>query len=159
MKLSPLQLARYFVTDIGCKANPQFNPEREMQGALEQFSVNVRLNALPPEKDVSGHSWSLEMEIAQRKKEDQNFPYEFHISLLGIFTSQEGPNLEMETTFVQVNGSSSLYGMAREHIRALTAAGPWSEIILPTVSFYENNDKEAASKVVPAVSPEAKTGQ
>jgi preprotein translocase subunit SecB len=141
MKLSPLQLTRYVVTSIGCKANPQFNPEKEIGGALEHFSVDVRLNALPPEKDVPGHSWSLELDIVQKQNHDQTFPYEFHLSLLGIFSIQEGPDQEKETRFVQVNGSSTLYGMAREHIRALTAGGPWGAIILPTVSFYENKEQ------------------
>ena len=140
MKLSPLQLSRYVVTDIGCKANPKFNLEKEMLAALDQLSVNVKINALETEKGVPGHSWSVEMDIVQKYKADQNFPYEFNISLLGIFAIQEGPDAEKETLFVQVNGSSTLYGMAREHIRALTAAGPWGAIILPTVSFYETKD-------------------
>lgn len=147
MKFSPLQLTRYAVTDIGCKANPQFNPENELQDALEQFSVSVRLNELPSEKDVPGHAWSLELDIAQKKKDDQNFPYSFHISLVGFFMSPDGPDLEKETTFVNVNGSSTLYGIAREHIRALTAAGPWGAIILPTVSFYDNNKDQDTKEI------------
>ena len=153
MKLSPLQLTRYVVTEIGCKANPKFNPDKEIAGALEQFSVNVRVNALATEKDIPGHSWSLELDVTQKKKDDQNFPYEFNISLLGIFAIQEGPDAEKENRFVQVNGSSTLYGMAREHIRALTAAGPWGAIILPTVSFYENKEP---SKKEEAPAPKAK---
>ena len=141
MKLSPLQLSRYVVTNIGCTANPQFNPEKEIIGALDHYSINAKANPLEPVKDVPGHSWSVELEIVQKKTEGQNFPYEFHISIFGIFTCQDGVlDTEKETRFVQVNGSSMLYGMAREHIRALTAAGPWGAIILPTMSFYDNKE-------------------
>ena len=142
MKLSPLQLTRYVVTSIGCTANPQFDPEKEIVGALEHYSLNVKANPLEPDKNVPGHSWSVELEVAQKKKEGQNFPYEFHFAIFGIFTCQAGTlDAEKETRFVEVNGSSMLYGMAREHIRSLTAAGPWGAIIIPTVSFYENKEQ------------------
>jgi preprotein translocase subunit SecB len=143
MKLSPLQLIRYVVTSIGCTANPKYIPEKEIQGAFEQYSINPKASLLEPEKNVPGHSWFVELEVNQKKKEGLNFPYEFHISMFGIFTCEGGElDLEKETRFVQVNGSSMLYAMAREHIRSLTAAGPWDPIILPTMSFY---DKETSA--------------
>ena len=68
-----------------------------------------------------------------------------HINFWHLHLSRRGVGfMESETRFVQVNGSSMLYGMAREHIRSLTAAGPWGAIILPTMSFYDN--KETAQK-------------
>lgn len=152
MKLSPLQLTRYLVTDICCRANPKFNPEKEMQGALDLFSVDVRINPLEPEKGVAGHSWSLELNITQKKKDEQNFPYEFNISMLGFFTIQEIQDAEKELRFVEVNGSSTLYGMAREQIRVITAAGPWGPMILPTLSFYPQKET-LIPKVAPAVPP------
>jgi preprotein translocase subunit SecB len=148
MKLSPLQLTRYVVTSIGCTANPQFNPDKEWQGAFEHYSINTKANPLEPEKDVPGHGWSVELEVTQKKKEGENFPYEFHFAIFGIFTCQDGAlDSEKETQFVRVNGSSMLYGMAREHIRALTAAGPWGAIIIPTMSFYDNKERPKKEEV------------
>ena len=142
MKLSPLQLSRYVVTNIGCTANPKFDAEKEIIGALEQFSINANAKPAESDKDVPGHSWSVELEVTQKRNEDQNFPYEFHISIVGVFACQDGAlDKEKETRFVQVNGSSMLYGMAREHIRALTAAGPWGAVILPTMSFYDPKEQ------------------
>jgi len=150
MKHSPLQLIRYLVTDTACTANPKFNPEKEILGALEQFSVESKANPLESSKEYPGHQWSVEMAVSQKINEGQNFPYEFRLSLMGIFTCLDGVlDLEKETRFVQVNGSSMLYGIAREHIRALTSAGPWGAIILPTMSFYGNEPtakEEAVSK-------------
>jgi preprotein translocase subunit SecB len=138
------------VTNIGCTANPKFNPEKEIVGALEHYSINAKANPLEAEKDAPGHEWSVELEVVQKKTEENNFPYEFHISIFGIFTCQDGALAsEKETRFVQVNGSSMLYGMAREHIRALTAAGPWGAIILPTLSFYEKKE-QLQKEAVPA---------
>lgn len=142
MKPSPLQLVRYLVTDIACTANPNFNADKPLEGSFEQYSVDVKVNPLEPTKEQSGHPWSVEMAITQKIKEGQNFPYEFRISLVGMFACQDGAlPTEKETQFVKVNGNSMLYGIAREHIRALTAAGPWGAIIIPTMSFYDKKEQ------------------
>ena len=142
MKLSPLQMTRCVVTNIGCAANQQFDPEKEIQGALEHFFINAKASPVEPEIGVKEHSWSVELEIIQKKAEGTNYPYDFNISIFGFFTCKDGilPT-EKETQFVQVNGCSMLYGMAREHIRSLTATGPWGAIILPTMSFYEQKEQ------------------
>jgi preprotein translocase subunit SecB len=138
MKHSPLQLVSYVVSDISCTANPKFNPEQPLGGAFEQYTVDVKVNPLEPTKEFPGHPWSAEMVVTQKIKEGQNFPYEFRIALVGMYACQDGAlQTEKEIQFVRVNGSSMLYGIAREHIRALTAAGPWGAIIIPTLSFYE----------------------
>jgi preprotein translocase subunit SecB len=150
MKPSPLQLVRYLVTDIACTANPKFIADKALEGSFEQYSVDVKVNALEQTKEYPGHPWSVEMSITQKIKEGQNFPYEFRISLVGMFACHEGAlTPEKEPQFVKVNGNSMLYGIAREHIRALTAAGPWGAIIIPTMSFYEKNSgvKEEPTKV------------
>ena len=155
MKLSPLQLTRYVLTDIACKGNPKFNPQKEIQGALEQFSVNVKINALEPEKDAPVHSWSVELDIVQKKKAIRISHTNLTFRYWGSLIFRKGLMQKQETLFVQVNGSSTLYGMAREHIRALTAAGPWGAIILPTVSFYENKEQPKKDALLQAP-PESK---
>ena len=154
MKNSPLQLVRYLVTDIACTSNPKFNPEKEMVGGMEQFAVEAKASPLETSKDVPGHPWSVEMVVSQKIQEGQNFPYEFRIAMVGIFGCNNSAAVdEKETRFVRVNGSSMLYGIAREQIRALTAASPWGAILLPTMSFYDNPEhpkkEEAAAKTEP----------
>jgi len=145
MKPSALQLVRYLVTDISCTANPNFKPDKELDSTFEQYLVDVKFNPLEKTKDFQGHPWSVELGITQKLKEGQNFPYGFRICVIGVFALQEGvlPG-DKEVELVRTNGSSMLYGVAREHIRAITAAGPWGAIIIPTMSFYDN--KESASK-------------
>lgn len=148
MKHSPLQLMRYLVTDIACTGNPVFDPTTEFQVALEQYSVEAKAYPMEPSKEFPGHPWSVEMSIAQKIKEGQNFPYTFHITMIGMFACKDGVlDTEKEIQFVRVNGSSMLYGIAREHIRALTAAGPWGAVIIPTMSFY---DKDTGAKEEPS---------
>lgn len=139
MKHSPLQLVRYLVTDIACTSNPKFIPEKEMFSAMEQFTVEAKASPLEPTKDIPGHPWSVEMIVTQKIQEGQNFPYEFRISMVGIFGCNNTViKDEKEARFVRVNGSSMLYGIAREQIRTLTAASPWGAILIPTISFYDN---------------------
>ena len=159
MKPSPLQLVRYLVTDISCTANPKFIAEKVLEGSFEQYSVDVKVKPLEQTKEYSGHPWSVEMAINQKIKEGQNFPYEFRISLVGMFACRAGalPS-EKEPQFVEVNGSSMLYGIAREHVRALTAAGPWGAIIIPTMSFYKSplKTEQENQQVLSAKSSDAK---
>jgi precorrin-4 methylase len=57
---------------------------------------------------------------------------------VGIFAFLDGAvTSEKEEQFVQVNGSSILYGAAREFLRSMTTLGPWGSAIIPGVSFYE----------------------
>jgi len=154
MKPSPLQLLRYLVTDISCRAIPNFDAAKAIEGAFEQYSVDVKVVSLPATADTAGHPWSAEMLVTQQFKEGKNFPYEFRIALVGMFAFQDGAlQSEKEANFVRVNGCSMLYGIAREHIRALTAAGPWGAIIIPAMSFYE---KDEQIDTLPSVPPATK---
>ena len=75
------------------------------------------------------------------------------MALVGFFGCRDGfPSPEDEEQFVRVNGSSMLYGAAREIVRSLTSRGPWGELMLPGISFY---DKGAKPKEEPASAPKS----
>lgn len=138
MKHSPLQLLRYAVPEISCSANPAFDPNKEIQGGIEQFSVEAVVKQQKPPDNFPGHAWSVEMNISQKLIEGHNFPYKFDMILAGFFVCSSTLPAEVnEERFVRVNGSSTLYGAAREFVRIVTASGPWGPILLPTVSFYQ----------------------
>jgi preprotein translocase subunit SecB len=150
MKHSPLQLVRYLVTDIACTSNPKFNPKKEMVGTMEQYSVEFKASPLEPSKEVPGHPWSVELVVSQKIQDGQNFPYEFRIAMVGIFGCNNAAKVdEEEIRFVRVNGTSMLYGIAREQIRALTAASPWGAIIIPTISFYDSIEHSKKEEALP----------
>src|SRR5580692_8612473 len=115
MKQSPLELLRYLVPEISCSANPNFDPNKECEGGRDKYTVEAAVIRQESQKDAPGHSWSVEMTISQKLEEGQNFPYEFEITIVGFFTCLEGlPPAAEEERFVRVNGSSLLYGAARE---------------------------------------------
>jgi len=145
MKYSPLQLVRYLIPEISVSANSSFDPQKPIEARTDQFSVQVVVTQQEVHEEFKGHSWSIEMTITQKIMEGQNSPYTFRLSLVGLFFCKDGlPPKAEEERFVRVNGSSILYGAAREMMRSVTALGPWGALLLPTASFYES---EAAQKV------------
>ena len=151
MKDSPLQLLRYFTPEICCSANPSFDPQKVCEAGVDQFSVNAVVTRQTAADNFPGHSWCVEMHIAQKYKDGQNFPYKFDVTLIGFFACSDGfPSPADEGQFVRVNGSSMLYGAARELLRSLTSRGPWSEVFLPGISFYDKNSKPPGEPPAPA---------
>ena len=157
MKNSPLQLLRYVVVDVSCTATPTFDPNKPFDNAIaDQLSVNAAVTQQKAPENFPGHSWAVEISISQTLKEGQNFPYTFRVTLVGYFACREGlPPEAEEERFVRVNGSSMLYGAAREIVRSLTACGPWGELFLPGISFYDRDSKtkEEASSAKPLSAP------
>jgi preprotein translocase subunit SecB len=152
MKHSPLQPLRYFVTDISCTAAQGFDPTRPFDPAVTVgLSVNATVTRQTPPEGFLGHSWSVEMSIVQTLKEGQNFPYMFKVALVGFFACRDGfATPADEEPFVRVNGSSMLYGAAREVIRSLTSRGPWGELFIPGISFYDNKAKTQTEPAEPS---------
>lgn len=143
MKHSPLQLLRYLVPETFCTANPKFESTKGIEGGPEQLSVNAVVTQQKAPENFPGHSWTAEMTITQKLKEGQNLPYEFEITLIGFFACRDGlPPAAEEERYVRVNGSSMLYGAAREIVRSLTARGPWGELFLPSISFYDTSSTQ-----------------
>lgn len=127
--------------EIWCTANRDFEPKKGVESSTEQFNVDHEVR--PPKEDRD--RWTVKLTISQKVAPGQNFPYEFKLVIFGLFTcSDELPKGISKETFVSVNGCSILYGVAREMIRATTARGPWSDLMVPTVSFFEPVAPEGA---------------
>lgn len=122
--------------EISCTANNDFDSKKEVESSAEQFGVEAEV--LPPgDGPNSSARWTIELNIHQKVAPGQNFPYEFKLVIIGLFVCGDDlPNGISKEIFVRVNGCSILYGVAREMIRATTARGPWSDLMVPTVSFY-----------------------
>jgi preprotein translocase subunit SecB len=138
MRSSPLQLLRYFVEEVSCTSNPDYDPGKDVEILEDQFRVDTTVDSREGDEGDELGSWTVQMSIHQQIGPGQNFPYEFKLSIIGFFVCRDDlPNTWTPEYFVKVNGSSLLYGAAREIIRATTARGPWSDVIVPTLSFYE----------------------
>ncbi|WP_395734678.1 hypothetical protein [Prosthecobacter sp.] len=136
MKLSPLQLVRYLMPEVSCAANANHDPKRPADLSDESFKAESRIHALESKNPEKYTSWSVELDLSQMPDVKANIPYQFSFKLVGLFQCNAQPGNVSQEVFVRTNGSSILYGIARETLRSLTAVGPWGAVLLPTVSFY-----------------------
>jgi preprotein translocase subunit SecB len=64
-------------------------------------------------------------------------PYELELQIVGFFGVDASCEQELSRELAVVNGSSILFGTAREFLRNLTSSGPHPAIVLPAVSFTD----------------------
>ena len=136
MKPARISLIEYFATELVLGTNHAFAPDQPIKFEDKDFAVTtaVRKNDGAPR---DGRCWQVTIEIRHQPPPGANFPYSYRVVLVGQFGVQDNVQKEDEERFVQIQGASVLYGMAREIVRALTGRGPYRPVILPTVSFYE----------------------
>lgn len=133
MKPSPLQLNRFFVTNLMVSANPKFNPKEKMNLGMEDITVETETR--PP---VEGSNiWQVKTSVFFMGSEKINSPYAFRVDLQGLFTVIDNSSVEKAQLLVETNGPSVLFSTAREILRSAMSSGPYKALILPTVSFYE----------------------
>ncbi len=138
MKISPLQLLRYVASETSCSGNGTFDNSKPFDPGEGQPELTVTVARQEKPQDFEGNFWAVEMTVAQTCKPGQNFPYNFKVSLLGFFALRDvKASLEWEERFVRDNGSSMLYGAAREIVRSMTSRGPWGALFLPSLTFYD----------------------
>ena len=106
-----------------------------------------------PEKK---RTWQVILKLAHQPPAEANVPYRFTAEIVGFFILTDGFPEDRIERLVKTNGSSMLYGVLREIIRATTARGPYSAIILPSTSFYEAEKKPETPAQPPVASPEKK---
>lgn len=142
---SPLELERYFVSDQAVTARNAFSPEKEIETRVEEYSVDNEAIRLPAADDQP-EKWQVTVHIKHQPSQETNFPYDFRLTIVGIFSCEiQTAESEHIERLMRINGSSILYGMSREIIRANTERGPWSGIVIPTYSFYEPKPTTEAS--------------
>jgi preprotein translocase subunit SecB len=142
---SPLELERYFVSDQAVTARNAFSSEKDIVTRIEEFSVTNEAIRMTAPEDAPA-KWQVTVRIKHLPAPETNFPYDFRLTIVGIFhsTIENGDPAHIER-LMKINGSSILYGMSREIIRANTERGPWSGIVIPTHSFYEPKPSEEPS--------------
>jgi len=95
--------------------------------------------------------WQVTLRLKFQPPPAANPPCYFAVQFVGIvWTAPTLPPDRVES-LVRTNGSSMLYGIARELVRDLSARGPFGPILLPSLSFLPDADRPDQ----PAPSPPA----
>jgi preprotein translocase subunit SecB len=153
MKLSPLQLESYFLTELTFGANQEFNPEKETKLAETDLSVVPEIQRIKDDQ----RRWQVTITVKLQSKPEANSPYAFTLTLIGIvWTAPKLPEEGIEA-LIRTNGPTMVYGAAREMVRDITARGPFQPICLPSVSFLPETAKGGTETITKPESKETKS--
>jgi preprotein translocase subunit SecB len=139
MKNSPLQLERYYLSEVHFETNDALPteplPELQLESAVEvhphkndgrRFRVLLKVGFQPGSADAAHQKASA--------------------VFTGYFVVDANYPQEKVLVLVETNAPSVLYGAARELFCNLTARGPWPMVTLPTQSFYNSVSKPESKK-------------
>lgn len=138
MKLSPLKLISYFCSDISFSANTEFDPSKPVELKIEEFSCSHKVEPV----NGADRQFQVALRLKHQMSKKSNSPCSYSVELIGFFEIAESYPPEKQEQAVRVNAPSVLYGIARETVRSITSYGPFTAIVVPTVSFID----EAAAK-------------
>ncbi len=134
MKLSPLQLEGYFLTELSFQADPAHNPGRPIQFHEHDLVVEPTTTPLPDQE----RRWQITLKIRLQPRPESNSPYSLSLSLVGVVWAAPQLPADRLESLIRTNGPAMLYGAAREMVRDLTARGPFPALSLPSVSFLSD---------------------
>lgn len=130
MKNSPLQLERYYLTELHFETNDALQikdmPALTLESAVgigrhnddeRRYKVQLKVNFQPASPELVHQKGS--------------------VTFVGFFAVVPEYPLEKVLMLVETNAPSVLYGAAREMFCTITARGPWGMITLPSQSFYQ----------------------
>ena len=147
VQTSPLRLDRYFFPKVSVTASEEFaaSPRTKVTGHLQ---TDVKVAPL----GEGGTAWEVQLTISFKRGSDE-LPVPYYVELLAVghFSFQPteaAPKIEDAPARVQVTGASILFSASREFLLGITARGPFSGFMLPTVSFLPH--QVAAAKMPPA---------
>ncbi|HTI70750.1 MAG TPA: hypothetical protein VMF06_12340 [Candidatus Limnocylindria bacterium] len=144
MKISPLQLREYYVTEFHFTLNSGFRSDHELQLKADELIAGTDC------KRVSDNprQWVVTLELRYQPAAETNTPYIFSLGLVGMFEISPKFDEGKIDRLIQTNGPSVLFGIGREIIREQTARGPEGPFILPSASFLAEDPGGAPVPVV-----------
>jgi preprotein translocase subunit SecB len=146
IKSSNLQLKRYFVTQLNIIANPSF----DIAKGIVLKENDLCLSGEMSENSEDPTLFQIRLNIKIQPSAESNLPYSVVIEIAGVLKSTFTGAKEQIEHVVYVNGSTMLYATAREILRASTAFGPYSQLLIPSVSFAESAKPKAPAAEAPA---------
>ena len=138
MNPSPLNMEHYFVTSLSMTSNSAFDVKKPLDLKLEQLQVEHVLR----EDQPADRHWQVTLRVKFSPGPDVNVPYHFMIEMVGLFQVHPSFQENMVKKLIETNATGMLFGIAREILRSTMSAGPFTPLILPTVSFLPEEQKQ-----------------
>ena len=124
MYKTSLELKYYGIEHFSFKSVPGFKGDALIKNA----SIKIDKEHYVNEDNELQHFVILNIEIRPKKK--GLYPYIISLRIIGLFEVAKE-----KAIIADINGSSILYGAAREYIYMATAHGRLGSVMLPTTSF------------------------
>lgn len=140
--ISPLEVIDYHVKGMSFEANLKCDKSKPYQLDLDDVVITNEVVKIKDNKDRYGVILNLEIKAPENK----NTPYAIKLDMYGFFQVPEGMPEEIREKIVKTNGTSILYGAAREIIKEMTGRGEFRSILIPTASFAELRKRGAEER-------------
>ena len=136
--IAPVELLNYYVKSFSFDTNMKCDNDKPRDLSLKNIVISNKIVPLKKYKNRYAVTLILEM----KAPEDKNTPYSIKMQMFGYFQVPDEMPEELREKMVKTNGSSILYGAAREIIKEMTGRGINRKILFPTVSFAELPKKD-----------------
>jgi preprotein translocase subunit SecB len=143
LRLSPLQLNRYFIKELSYAVKGSFEGRYDPTAFFPYPQLLSRVKSTRNESDA--RAWKFELTVESNDAKSEEFPYSLRIVMVGDFTVAESYPAERADLLARVNGPSLLYSAAREALVLITSRSGFPAIVLPSVLFLP--PEEGAAKV------------
>ena len=143
---APIQLLGYDVLDQSLQAVPEADYD------AAPASVGMEMGFDVAARDDGALRLTLGLYINSRTDEETaNDHHRGQFVVQGVFlwVAEDGPVTAERRRLLVVNGFSTLFGIARVHVRQLSQALPGAPLLLPMVSFRDLADDLLADADAP----------
>jgi preprotein translocase subunit SecB len=132
MRAAPISLTNYFVSDLEFSVNQAFDPEKV--STIEIDDLELQNEKKPKTEDR--RSWDVTLHIKLGERPERNLPCSIAVKIVGSVAVDQSVKEENIERWVEINGTSLVFSVAREIVRAVSSRGPNKSILLPTVTFW-----------------------
>ncbi len=146
MKNSPLQLERYYLSEVHFEANDALPATQPLPDLNLESTVEVRRHSDDERR------YRVQLKVSFQPVSPDLVHQKGIVTFVGYFAVVPPYPLEKVLMLVETNGPSVLFGAAREMFCTITARGPWGMVTLPSQSFYHNPAPSVAGNNPPAIS-------
>lgn len=134
MKISPLQLKQYALTEVSVKANPEHTSAGDDADAQH---TPISAEVCRAASSENPREWKVDLKVALGQSDPGALPYFVQIAATGIFEVMPQVPDDFIERIVSANGPAVLYGAMREVVASITGRGPHPALLLPSVTFID----------------------
>lgn len=135
MEVSALQLEHYFVKRLVIQPRAESKAAEGLYVNFAGARLSTDVTQSFSEFDDGRKRYGIELRVhGGPGGENPDFPYDFEVTYFGFFEAERLPADKRED-LVAVNGTSMLFGIAREQLLSLTLRFEQGAMLLPSIHF------------------------